>query len=220
VKRTRVLVTGFEAFGGAASNPSGEVVRRLLDDTAAFDEAGIEVVGVALPVTFQGAAAAIERAVDEHRPDVVVALGLAEGRDAITPEKVAINLADARIPDNDGAQPVDESIEDGGPAARFTGLPVKSIVAALTEAGIPARVSLTAGSFVCNHVAYVLGGIAERHPGLRAGFVHVPATPDLVPVGASTPTMSLDELERGIRLAVITAARTTHDAKVAGGSIH
>lgn len=217
---TRVLVTGFEPFAGATSNPSGDLARLVARHSATYEELGIDVRGVVLPVTFAGATAALERAVDEHSPDVVIALGLAEGRDAITPERVAINLDDARIPDNDGVQPIDAPIEADGPAARFNGLPVKSMVAAIRQAGVPASVSLTAGSFVCNHVAYVLGGIAERHPGMRAGFVHVPATPDLVPPGASTPTLRLDELERGIRAAIITAATTTHDARAAEGSIH
>jgi len=130
------------------------------------------------------------------------------------------NLDDARIADNDGDQPIDAAIEEGGPAARFSTLPVKAIVAALIEAGLPASVSLTAGSFVCNHVAYLVGGAVERNPGLRGGFIHVPATPDLVPPGSSVPTMTLDELERGIRLAIMTAVRTTTDARVPGGSIH
>lgn len=220
VTMTRVLVTGFEAFAGATSNPSGDLARLVARHSATYEELGIDVRGVVLPVTFAGATAALERAVAEHSPDIVIALGLAEGRDAITPERVAINLDDACITDNDGVQPIDAPIEADGPAARFTGLPVKSMVAAIRQAGVPASVSLTAGSFVCNHVAYVLGGIAERHPGMRAGFVHVPATPDLVPAGASTPTMTLDELERGIRVAVITAATTTHDARAAEGSIH
>ncbi|MHB9005117.1 MAG: pyroglutamyl-peptidase I, partial [Coriobacteriia bacterium] len=181
METTRVLVTGFEAFAGAASNPSGEVVRRLVSlPQEELAQAGVSLSGVVLPVAFAASGTALNEAIEAHRPDLVVALGLAEGRDGITPERVAINLDDARIADNDGAQPIDEPIEPGGPAARFSGLPVKAIVAALSEAGIPASVSLTAGSYVCNHVAYLLGGHAERRPGMRAGFIHVPATPDLV----------------------------------------
>lgn len=221
MRTQRVLVTGFEAFAGAASNPSGEVVRRLVSvPQPELAACGIELSGVVLPVSYRGAGDALRAAIDAHRPDLVVALGLAEGRGGITPERVAINLDDARIPDNDGEQPIDEAIEEGGPAARFSTLPVKAIVGALAEAGLPASVSLTAGSFVCNHVAYVLGGVVERNPGLRGGFIHVPATPDLVPPGSSVPTMTLDELERGIRLALITAVQTTTDEKVAGGSLH
>ena len=218
---TRVLVTGFEAFAGAASNPSGEVVRRLVSvPQPELAEAGVEVRGVVLPVSYRASGPALEAAIAAHAPDVVVALGLAEGRSGVTPERVAINLDDARIADNDGDQPIDAAIEEGGPAARFSTLPVKAIVAALTEAGLPATVSLTAGSFVCNHVAYLVGGAVERNPGLRGGFIHVPATPVLVAPGSSVPTMTLDELERGFRLAIITAAQTTEDAKVAGGSVH
>lgn len=221
MRTQRVLVTGFEAFAGAASNPSGEVVRRLVSvPQPELAACGIELSGAVLPVSYRGAGDALRAAIDAHRPDLVVAIGLAEGRSGITPERVAINLDDARIPDNDGEQPIDEAIEEDGPAARFSTLPVKAIVAALTEAGLPASVSLTAGSFVCNHVAYVLGGVVERNPGLRGGFIHVPATPDLVPPGSSVPTMTLDELERGIRLALITAVQTTTDEKVAGGSLH
>mgnify|MGYP000005732823 CR=1 FL=1 len=218
---TRVLVSGFEAFGGGRSNPSGEVVRRLVSvPQVELAAAGVEVRGVVLPVSYRASGPLLMEAIEAHSPDVVIALGLAEGRSGITPERVAINLDDARIADNEGAQPIDEAIEEGGPAARFSTLPVKSIVAALTEAGIPASVSLSAGSFVCNHVAYLAHGVAEQRPGLRAGFIHVPATPDLVPAGSSVPTMTFDELERGIRLAIVTAARTTEDARVPGGSIH
>ena len=217
----RVLVTGFEAFAGAASNPSGEVVRRLVSvPQPELAEAGVEVRGVVLPVSYRASGPALMAAIEAHRPELVIALGLAEGRSGITPERVAINLDDARIADNDGDQPIDAAIDDDGPAARFSTLPVKAIVAALTEAGLPASVSLTAGSFVCNHVAYVLGGAVERIPGLRGGFIHVPATPDLVPPGSSVPTLTIDELERGIRLAIITAVQTTTDARVPGGSIH
>jgi len=218
---TRVLVTGFEAFAGAASNPSGEVVRRLVSvPQPELAAAGVEVRGVVLPVSYRASGPALMAAIEAHAPEVVIALGLAEGRAGITPERVAINLDDARIADNDGEQPIDAAIEEGGPVARFSTLPVKAIVAALTEAGLPASVSLTAGSFVCNHVAYLVGGAVERSPRLRGGFIHVPATPDLVPSGSSVPTMTIDELERGIRLAIITAVQTTTDARVPGGSIH
>lgn len=218
---TRVLLTGFEAFAGATSNPSGEVVRRLVSvPQPELAAAGIDLAGAILPVSYRASGEALRAAIDRHRPELVVALGVAEGRGGITPERVAINLDDARIPDNDGDQPIDEAIEQGGPAARFSTLPVKAIVGALGEAGLPVSVSLTAGSFVCNHVAYLLGGEVERNPGLRGGFIHVPATPDLVPPGSSVPTMTLDELERGIRIALMTAVQTTTDEKVAGGSLH
>lgn len=191
-----VLVTGFEPFGGAAVNPSGELARRL----AELGHPDCRIVGEVLPVSFAHAAPLLAAAIEAHQPDVVIALGLAENRNAITPERVAINLADARIADNDGDQPRESEIEHGGPAARFTGLPVTAIAHALDAAGIPSEVSLTAGSYVCNHVFYALMGIAAARPGLRAGFVHVPATPQL----GGSPQFTLDELERGIRIAITT----------------
>jgi pyroglutamyl-peptidase len=207
-----VLVTGFEAFAGAALNPSGEVVRRLTE----LGHPDARIVGDVLPVSFAHAAPLLAAAIEAHHPDIVIALGLADGRRGITPERVAINLADARIPDNDGAQPRDAEIEHGGPAARFTGLPVKAIAHALDAAGIATAVSLTAGTFVCNHVFYELMGLAAARPGLRAGFVHVPATPQL----GGEHTMPLDEIERGIRIAITTTLSMRHDADLVGGATH
>lgn len=207
-----VLVTGFEPFAGAPVNPSGELVRRLTE----LGHPDCRIVGEVLPVSFDRASGLLAAAIDVHDPDIVIALGLAESRHAITPERVAINLADARIADNDGTQPRDAEIEHGGPAARFTGLPVKAIAHALDAAGIPSDVSLTAGSYVCNHVFYQLMGLAATRPGLRAGFIHVPATPQL----GGSPQFTLDELERGIRIAITTTLSTRDDADLPGGSTH
>lgn len=225
-----VLVTGFEPFGGAPVNPSGEIARRL----AELGHPDCRIVADVLPVSFAHAPSLLAAAIDAHDPDIVIALGLAETRHAITPERVAINLADARIADNDGAQPRDAEIEHGGPAARFTTLPVKAIAHDIAAAGIAADVSLTAGSYVCNQVFYALMGIVEqraaRHAAgragehdadarpLRAGFIHVPATPQL----GGGPQFTLDELERGIRIAISTtlATRPGHDAHVPGGGTH
>ena len=196
-----VLVTGFEPFDGADVNPSGEVARRLGE----LGHPDCHLIGEVLPVSFAQAPGLLAAAIDAHHPDVVVMLGLAENRHAITPERVALNLADARIADNDGAQPTDAPLEPHGPAARFTLLPVKNIAAAIANAGIPAEVSLTAGSYVCNAVMYTALGIAEQTVGprgapLQAGFIHVPATPQL----GGDPRFTLDELERGIRIAITT----------------
>lgn len=207
-----VLVTGFEPFAGAPVNPSGELVRRLTE----LGHPDCRIVGEVLPVSFDRAAGLLAAAIDAHDPDIVIALGLAESRHAITPERVAINLADAPIADNDGDQPRDAEIEHGGPAARFTGLPVKAISHALDAAGIPSDISLTAGSYVCNHVFYQLMGLAAARPGLRAGFIHVPATPQL----GGSPQFTLDELERGIRIAITTTLSTRVDVAHLGGSTH
>jgi pyroglutamyl-peptidase len=209
-----VLVTGFEPFGGAAHNPSGELARRL----AELGHPDCHLVGDVLPVSFAHAPGLLAAAIDAHHPDIVLMLGLAENRHAITPERVALNLADASIADNDGAQPTDAPLEPHGPAARFTSLPAKQIAHAIADAGIAAEVSLSAGSYVCNAVMYAALGIAEQRAhahghgaeeqegtrtggtSLQAGFIHVPATPQL----GGDPRFTLDELERGIRIAITT----------------
>ncbi len=217
-----VLVTGFEPFAGAPLNPSGEVARRLGE----LGHPDCRIVAEVLPVSFARAAPLLAAAIDAHDPDIVIALGLAETRHAITPERVAINLADSRIADNDGNQPRDAAIEPHGPGARFTGLPVKAIAHDIAAAGIAAEVSLTAGSYVCNHVFYELMGFAEQRRAqggdggrpLQAGFIHVPATPQL----GGGPQFTIDELERGIRIAISTtlATRPDRDADLPGGSTH
>jgi len=213
-----VLVTGFEPFDGADVNPSGEIARRLGE----LGHPDCHLIAEVLPVSFARAPQLLAAALDAHRPDILLMLGLAENRHALTPERVALNLADAAIPDNDGDQPTDAPLEPHGPPARFTDHPVKHIAAAIDAAGIPAQVSLTAGSYVCNAVLYTALGIAEqrgahgkhsaeeqgagehdehaRHPRLSAGFIHVPATPQL----GGDPRFTLDELERGIRIAITT----------------
>lgn len=205
-----VLVTGFEPFDGALINPSGEIAQRLADR----GHPDARIISVVLPVSFARAAPLLLTAIDTHRPDVVIALGLAKSRTSITPERIAINLADARIADNDGSQPRDTTIELDGPAARFTGLPATAIAQALDAAGIPSEVSLTAGSYVCNHVFYTLMGVAASRPGLRAGFIHVPASPEL----GGHPHATLDELERGIRIAITTSLSAHVDGGLTIGS--
>ena len=158
-----VLLTGFEPFGGAERNSSWDAVQRV---------AGVPgLVTAVLPVEFGRASTVLDHLIAEHEPDLVIAVGLAEGRTAITPERVAINLEDARIPDNAGAQPLDSPIDAEGPAAHLTRLPVKKIVAALLAADIPAEVSLSAGSYVCNSVMYRLLASTD----VPAGFIHVPS---------------------------------------------
>jgi pyroglutamyl-peptidase len=166
-----VLVSGFEPFDGAPTNPSWDVAERLAGRS---DDVGAGVVAVRLPVTFDGAWPALAAAVRVHRPRVVVALGLAGGSARVRLERVAINVVDARIPDNAGAAPVDAPVVDDGPVAYWSGLPLKGALAELRERGLPAEVSSTAGTYVCNATFYALMHHASREPGLRAGFVHVP----------------------------------------------
>jgi pyroglutamyl-peptidase len=157
----KILVTGFQPFGGETMNPAWEAVRRLPDTIA-----GASVTKVEIPVVFGKGPEAVDKAIDEVQPDLVLCVGQAGGRAKITPEFVGINYADARIPDNDGNQPVAERIAADGPDAYFATLPVKAMVQAMAEAGIPAEVSYTAGTYVCNDVMYsLLHTLATKHPG-------------------------------------------------------
>lgn len=193
---TTVLLTGFEPFAGAASNSSWDAVSLV---AAGWDNEA-RLVTARLPVTFAGAGAAIHKLIAEHSPDVVVAVGLANDRAAITPERVAINVEDARIPDNAGEQPVDRAIVGDGPDAYFTGLPIKAIVAGMRAAGIPASVSNSAGSYVCNSLMYRLMRAVEGS-GITAGFIHVPCSPELA-AGTGQPFLEIRDIARGIEIAV------------------
>ncbi|WIB68590.1 pyroglutamyl-peptidase I [Curtobacterium sp. MCBD17_035] len=211
---TTILLTGFEPFADAPRNPSWDAVERV----AATWTGPERVEAALLPVAFGRSVDALRDVVERVTPDVVVAVGLAEGRTAITPERVAVNLDDARIPDADGAQPVDVPVLPGGPAAYFTTLPVKRMVAAARAAGAPAALSATAGAYVCNHVFYALQALAGA--GVRSGFVHVPATPEtLREADDAVPTVSLDVLVTGLAAAVRAAVDPAPDLAVAGGAI-
>lgn len=213
----RVLITGFEPFGGESENPSSEIARAI--DGHLID--GRAVVGRVLPCEFGRSLAVLRAALRELSPELVLCLGQAGGRAAITVERVAINVDDARIADNVGAAPVDEPIVRRGPAAYWSTLPIKAMVAALREQGLPAEVSQTAGTFVCNHVFYGLMHMLARKKGVRGGFIHVPFSPAQA-ARASTPAPSLPlaEQQRGIALAIRTAIATRRDLRRAGGATH
>ncbi|MGI5391067.1 pyroglutamyl-peptidase I [Streptomyces sp. CA-251251] len=214
----RVLVTGFAPFGGESVNPSWQAASLL----AAESPAGLTVRAVELPCAFGTSLTALRDAVRTETPDLVLCLGQAGGRPGVTVERVGINVDDARIPDNAGRQPVDEPVVPGGPAAYFSTLPVKACVAAMREAGVPAAVSHTAGTFVCNHVAYGLGHlIATEFPRVRGGFVHVPWSPEQVPDGTA-PSLPPATVAHGLRALLATAARTPagQDLKVTEGATH
>lgn len=205
-------MTGFEPFGGERINPSAEIARQLHGTVIA----GHRVTGAMLPCVFGAAIRELEKSIATVRPVLVVCVGQAGGRDAITPERVAINVDDARIPDNAGAQPVDRPVVRGGPAAYWSTLPVKAIVAALRRADIPAAVSQTAGTFVCNHVFYGLMHALRRRPRLRGGFIHVPFLPEQAKRGE--PSLALEAMVRGIEIAIATALRHRRDVRRAGGA--
>ncbi len=173
---TTVLLTGFDPFDGAERNASADAVAIVAREWQA-GMGTVTLVTATLPVEFDRAGEALRQLIAEHSPDLVIATGVAAGRTAITPERVAVNLRDARIPDNAGAQPVDAEVEPGGEAARFSRLPVKQMVAAIEGEGIRAEVSLSAGSYVCNSLMYELLGSTS----VAAGFIHVPSE-DAMPV--------------------------------------
>ena len=215
----RVLITGFEPFGGESENPSAQLAQALDGQTIE----GRAVVGRVLPCEFGRSLAVLRAALRELSPELVLCLGQAGGRAAITVERVAINVDDARIADNVGAAPVDEPVVRRGPVAYWSTLPIKAMVAALREQGLPAEVSQTAGTFVCNHVFYGLMHTLARRKGkgVRGGFIHVPYTPaQAARASTPAPSLTLAEQERGIQLAVRTAILTRRDLRRSGGATH
>jgi len=212
-----VLLTGFDPFDGAAINPSWEAVRQL--DGWSGDD--FRVVARELPCVFGRSIEALCGFVDEVRPDVVIAVGQAGGRTEISVERIAINVDDARIADNLGQQPVDVPIVADGPAAYFTTLPIKAMVAAIRSRGLKAGVSQTAGTFVCNHVFYALMHHLRGLP-VKAGFIHVPFLPEQAAAYPVQPTasMTLEEIVAGLRVAVEVAVRVESDVVLAGGATH
>ncbi len=192
----KVLLTGFEPFGNATSNPSGEIVRQISGDN---------IVTAILPVAYAQSAERLLSLIEEHKPDVVICFGQAEGRTAITPERIAINLDDARLADNQGVLRNDVKILEDGPDAYFSTLPVNDIVAAIKAQGIPAAVSLSAGAFLCNHVFYVA---QNKFAGsdVRSGFVHVPLMDSQAAEFPGLPTMPLDQMVLAVRAMIDVVA--------------
>lgn len=187
---TKVLLTGFEPFGKATLNPSGEIVKQISGDN---------IIAAILPVAYAQSAEALLALVEKHKPDVVVSLGQAEGRTHITPERIAINLDDARLADNEGVMRNDLPILVGGPVAYESTLPIKAIVEAIKAEGIPAAVSLSAGAFLCNHIFYVM---QSKFAGtsVRSGFVHVPLMDEQAGEFPGLPTMPLDQMVKAVRI--------------------
>ncbi|ALV21337.1 pyroglutamyl-peptidase I [Carnobacterium antarcticum] len=214
----KLLVTGFDPFGGEEINPALEAVKGLEDTIK-----GAEIKKIEIPTVFGKAAEVVKAAIDEFNPDVVLNVGQAGGRFALTPERVAINIDDARIPDNEGNQPIDEAIQEEGNAAYFTQLPVKAMVTAIKAAGLPGAVSNTAGTFVCNHIMYQVQYLIDtKYPEIKGGFIHVPFIPEQVVDKADQPFMNLTDMTKGLTAAIeaIVAFDGKEDLKEVGGAIH
>ena len=187
----RILLTGFEPFHKSMLNPSQVVIKRISHRSLVAKEV--------LPVTFGEASLKLISLIDQHKPTVVIALGQAEGRKEITPERIAINLDDARIPDNAGNSPKERAIVAGGPDAYFTTLPIKNLVEKLNENGIPTSISLSAGTFVCNHIFYAMQHHCARK-AIKSGFIHLPLMNEQASEFPGLPTMQIEEMIRGIEL--------------------
>ena len=197
----KVLVTGFTPFGGEQINPSWEAVKRLPERIGEMTITKREI-----PTEFDAACAALRAAMDELRPDAVLSVGQYGGANGIRVERVAVNLRDARIADNAGAKPVDEPVVPGAPDAYFATLPTRRIVEKLREQDIPAQLSYSAGTFVCNNLLYcALRESAQKFPATRCGFVHVPYLPEQAKDG-SAPSMSLALMVRALTTALETIA--------------
>lgn len=194
----KVLVTGFEPFGGEKINPSFEAVKLLPDSID-----GVSIIKRQVPTVFRKSIEELKRLIEEIKPDVVLCVGQAGGRSEISIERVAINIDDANIKDNEGNQPVDEIIFEDGENAYFSNLPIKALVEKIKEAGIPASISNSAGTFVCNHIMYgLLYLIDKKYPHIKGGFIHVPYLPKQVVNKRNTPSMSLDNIKEALILAI------------------
>lgn len=209
----KILLTAFDPFRGEKINPALEAVKLVkAEDLTA------ELIKLEVPTVFHKSIKTVQEAMRKHKPDAVLCVGQAGGRFQLTPERVAINLDDARIPDNEGQQPVDEPIFADGADAYFASLPIKAMVESIKAENLPAAVSNTAGTFVCNHLMYgVLYTIAKEFPQCRGGFIHVPFIPAQVVDKANTPCLSLNDIARGLTASLQAIIAHEHDVKISGG---
>lgn len=212
----KILVTAFDPFGGESINPALEAVK-LMKDTIE----GAEIVKLEIPTVFRKSIDKTREAIEKENPDVVLCVGQAGGRFEVTPERVAINVDDARIPDNENNQPIDVPIYEDGEPAYFSTLPVKAMVEAIRNEGLPSSLSNSAGTFVCNHIMYgVLYTIDKMGKDIRAGFVHVPFIPQQVARRpAPAPSMSMEDIARALEASVSAIVKNEEDIVAVGGKI-
>ncbi|MDD6122316.1 MAG: pyroglutamyl-peptidase I [Solobacterium sp.] len=212
----KLLLTAFDPFGGEKINPALEAVKLVKDKIG-----DVEVVKQEVPTVFVKSVNTVKEAIEREKPDVVLCIGQAGGRFDLTPEKVAINFDDARIQDNEGNQPVNQPIFEDGDTAYFTSLPVKAMVEEIKKAGVPASVSYTAGTFVCNHLMYgVLYTINKSYPNIKGGFMHVPFITEQVMNKKNMPSLTLDQIVTGIEAAIKAIAENSEDINTIAGITH
>ena len=211
----KILVTGFDPFGGEPINPAIESVKRLPDNIA-----GAEIIKLEIPTVRKKSLEKIEKAINEHNPDVILSIGQAGGRFDISIERIGINLDDFRIPDNEGNQIIDEPIFPDGENSYFVKLPVKAMIQNVQKNNIPASVSYTAGTFVCNHVLYgVLYLIEKKYKGKKSGFIHIPFLPQQVVDKRNMPSMELNTIVKGLTAAIEAIVKNNEDIKEVGGTV-
>lgn len=194
----KVLITGFDPFGGEKINPAYEAVKGLKDNIN-----GAEIVKREIPTVFKKSILKLEKEIEEEKPDIVICVGQAGGRYDITIERVAINIDDARIKDNEGNEPIDEKIFEDGENAYFASIPIKNMVQGIRDVGVPASISNSAGTFVCNHIMYgLLYLIDKKYPNIRGGFIHVPFLPEQVIDKRNTASMSIEDITKALETAI------------------
>lgn len=216
MQKMKILVTGFDPFGGEKINPAIESVKKLPDEIA-----GAQIIKLEVPTVCHQSLNVIDGAIEKYDPDVILSIGQAGGRTDITVERIGINIDDCRIPDNAGQQIIDEPVCPDGPAAYFSNLPIKAMVAKIQEHHIPASVSNTAGTFVCNHVLYGVRHMIEtKYQGKRSGFIHIPFLPQQVIDKKNMPSMSLDTIVKALCVAIEAIVTTQEDLKITGGETH
>lgn len=209
----KVLITGFDPFGGEKINPAWEAVKALPDNID-----GIEVVKLQIPTVFKKSAKKLFENIDSVKPDVVICVGQAGGRYEFSVERVAINVDDGRIPDNDGYQPVDSPVFEDGENAYFSTLPIKAIVEEVKKDGIPAAVSNTAGTYVCNHIMYsLLYYLNKNNLNIKGGFIHVPFIPEQVVEKKNTPYMELTRITKALEISIKAIRDYEKDLVISGG---
>lgn len=211
----KILVTGFDPFGEDKINPAIESVKKLPDEIK-----GVEIIKLEIPTVYMKSLKKIDEAIKEYNPDVILSIGQAGGRPDITVERVGINVDDYRIKDNEGNQPIDTKIYDDGENAYFSNLPIKAIVENIRKNNIPASISNTAGTFVCNHVLYGVQYLLDKkYPNKKSGFIHIPFLPEQVISRPNTPSMSISTIVKALTLALEAIIENDSDKKISGGTI-
>lgn len=211
----KILVTGFDPFGGEKINPAIESVKKLQDTIL-----GAQIIKLEIPTVYMKSLNKIDEAIEKYNPDVILSIGQAGGRSDITIERVGINIDDYRIKDNEGNQPIDKSIFEDGKNAYFATLPIKAMVEHIKENNIPASISNTAGTFVCNHVLYGVAYLLDKkYTNKKSGFIHIPFLPEQVVNKAGVASMSLDMIVKGLTLAIEAIIKNSEDISVTGGTI-